>query len=140
MIVDSISARWRSNAASIGGGSTSGTGGYERGLVSALQGAGIVVARVNPRQARDFAKSMGVLAKADRVDARIRLNASVSAPISSLVAIASLASYCPWVTRCTPSCSCFRRLDIERPILTHLGLQARAPPRAPMRGEMRHAA
>jgi len=39
--------------------------------VSALQGAGIVVARVNPRQARDFAKSMGALAKTDRVDARI---------------------------------------------------------------------
>ena len=47
------------------------TGGYERGLVCALQGAGITVARVNPRQARDFAKSMGVLAKTDRVDARI---------------------------------------------------------------------
>ena len=46
------------------------TGGYERGLVCALQGAGITVARVNPRQARDFAKSMGVLAKTDRVDAR----------------------------------------------------------------------
>jgi len=46
------------------------TGGYERGLVWALQGAGIAVARVNPRQARDFAKSMGVLAKTDRVDAR----------------------------------------------------------------------
>ena len=47
------------------------TGGYERGLVCALQSAGIVVARVNPRQARDFAKSMGVLAKTDKVDARI---------------------------------------------------------------------
>jgi transposase len=46
------------------------TGGYERGLVCALQSEGIVVARVNPRQARDFAKSMGVLAKTDRVDAR----------------------------------------------------------------------
>ena len=46
------------------------TGGYERGLVCALQGAGITVARVNPRQARDFAKSMGVLAKTDQVDAR----------------------------------------------------------------------
>src|SRR5450755_469390 len=44
------------------------TGGYERGLVCALQGAGITVARVNPR--RDFAKSMGVLAKTDQVDAR----------------------------------------------------------------------
>lgn len=46
------------------------TGGYERGLVCALQHGGIAVARVNPRQARDFAKSMGVLAKTDRVDAR----------------------------------------------------------------------
>lgn len=47
------------------------TGGYERGLVLALQNAGITVARVNPRQSRDFAKSMGVLAKTDRVDARV---------------------------------------------------------------------
>lgn len=46
------------------------TGGYERGLVCALQGAGIAVARMNPRQARDFAKSLGVLGKTDRVDAR----------------------------------------------------------------------
>ena len=46
------------------------TGGFERGLVCALQDAGIEVARVNPRQARDFAKSMGVLAKTDRIDAR----------------------------------------------------------------------
>jgi transposase len=46
------------------------TGGYERGLVCALQEAGLTVARVNPRQARDFAKSMGVLAKTDQVDAR----------------------------------------------------------------------
>lgn len=47
------------------------TGGYERGLVCALQEAGITVARINPRQSRDFAKSMGVLAKTDRVDARV---------------------------------------------------------------------
>jgi transposase len=47
------------------------TGGYERALLCALQGAGITVARVNPRQARDFAKSMGVLAKTDCVDARV---------------------------------------------------------------------
>jgi transposase len=46
------------------------TGGYERGLVCALQSAELCVARVNPRQARDFAKSMGVLAKTDAVDAR----------------------------------------------------------------------
>ncbi len=47
------------------------TGGYERGVVCALQGARVQVARVNPRQARDFAKSMGVLAKTDQVDARV---------------------------------------------------------------------
>lgn len=47
------------------------TGGYERALVCALQAAGIEVARVNPRQARDFAKSMGVLGKTDKVDARV---------------------------------------------------------------------
>ena len=47
------------------------TGGYERGVVSRLQDAGVAVARVNPRQARDFAKAMGALAKTDRVDARL---------------------------------------------------------------------
>lgn len=47
------------------------TGGYERGVLCALQTAGLCVARVNPRQARDFAKSMGVLAKTDQVDARV---------------------------------------------------------------------
>jgi transposase len=47
------------------------TGGYERALVCALQARGLTVARVNPRQARDFAKAMGLLAKTDRVDARM---------------------------------------------------------------------
>ena len=47
------------------------TGGYERGAVCALQEAGFAVARMNPRQTRDFAKSMGVLAKTDKVDARV---------------------------------------------------------------------
>ncbi len=46
------------------------TGGYERGVVAALQAKGLAVARVNPRQARDFAKSLGLLAKTDRLDAR----------------------------------------------------------------------
>ncbi len=47
------------------------TGNLERGFVIALQEAGIEVARVNPRQARDFAKSLGQMAKTDRVDARM---------------------------------------------------------------------
>lgn len=47
------------------------TGGYETELACALQAAGLPVAVVNPRQARDFAKSMGRLAKTDAVDARM---------------------------------------------------------------------
>jgi transposase len=45
------------------------TGGYEAQLACAVQAAGYAVAVVNPRQARDFAKSMGYLAKTDRIDA-----------------------------------------------------------------------
>lgn len=47
------------------------TGGYEAALACALQAAGLPVAVVNPRQARDFAKSMGRLAKTDAIDARM---------------------------------------------------------------------
>src|SRR6218665_1109332 len=47
------------------------TGGYEVALACALQAAGLPVAVLNPRQARDFAKSMGRLAKTDAVDARM---------------------------------------------------------------------
>lgn len=45
------------------------TGGYEAQLACALQAAGFSVAVVNPRQARDFAKALGYLAKTDRIDA-----------------------------------------------------------------------
>lgn len=47
------------------------TGGYEAALACALQAAGLAVAVVNPKQARDFAKAMGRLAKTDRIDARV---------------------------------------------------------------------
>jgi transposase len=47
------------------------TGGYEAALACALQGAGLPVAVVNPKQARDFARSMGKLAKTDRIDAHM---------------------------------------------------------------------
>lgn len=46
------------------------TGGLERDLACVLQAAGFAVAVVNPRQARDFAKAMGYLAKTDRIDAK----------------------------------------------------------------------
>ena len=47
------------------------TGGYEAALACALQASGLPVAVLNPRQARDFARSMGRLAKTDAVDARM---------------------------------------------------------------------
>ena len=43
------------------------TGGYDRWLAEALAAAGVGFSRVNPRQARDFAKAMGVLGKTDKV-------------------------------------------------------------------------
>ena len=47
------------------------TGGYERPLAEALRRAKISVIVANPRQVRDFAKSLGKLAKTDRLDARV---------------------------------------------------------------------
>jgi transposase len=47
------------------------TGGYESVVAGAIAGRGIAVAVVNPRQVRDFAKATGVLAKTDRIDARV---------------------------------------------------------------------
>jgi len=47
------------------------TGGYETGLVLALQRANVPVAVINPRQARDFARAQGRLAKTDAIDARV---------------------------------------------------------------------
>ena len=46
------------------------TGGYERPWVAALAEADLAVAVVNPKRVRDFAKSLGLLAKTDRLDAR----------------------------------------------------------------------
>ena len=47
------------------------TGGYERTLAGLLAAACIPLAIVNPRQVRDYAKSINQLAKTDKIDARI---------------------------------------------------------------------
>jgi len=47
------------------------TGGYEFEAACALQAAGLMIAVVNPRAARDFARAMGALAKTDAIDARM---------------------------------------------------------------------
>ena len=46
------------------------TGGYQRLAVNALNAHDLPVVVANPRQARDFAKSIGQLAKTDKLDAR----------------------------------------------------------------------
>jgi transposase len=45
------------------------TGGYELPLVTALASSDLLPAVVNPRQAREFARATGKLAKTDRIDA-----------------------------------------------------------------------
>ena len=45
------------------------SGGYERPAAAALAASGLACAVVNPRQARDFAKATGRLAKTDTLDA-----------------------------------------------------------------------
>jgi transposase len=45
------------------------TGRLEAAVVAALAAAGLAVAVINPRQARDFAKATGKLAKTDAIDA-----------------------------------------------------------------------
>jgi transposase len=47
------------------------TGGYQNALVAYLHDHDIAVSVVNPRQVRDFARSRGILAKTDRLDARV---------------------------------------------------------------------
>jgi transposase len=45
------------------------SGGFERPAVVALAASGVALFVLNPRQARDFAKATGKLAKTDRIDA-----------------------------------------------------------------------
>jgi transposase len=61
------------------------TGGYQNAFVADLQAHGWRVSVVNPRQVRDLARSRGLLAKTDRLDARIlaeygRVNAPAPTP------------------------------------------------------------
>jgi transposase len=62
------------------------TGGLETPVTAALAAAGLPVAVVNPRQARDFARATGHLAKTDTIDARLlaRLGQSLAPPVRPL--------------------------------------------------------
>jgi transposase len=47
------------------------TGGLERKLLREMHLAGVAFALVNPHRVREFAKSLGLLAKTDKIDARL---------------------------------------------------------------------
>lgn len=62
------------------------TGGLETQLCSYLVGYHLPVVIVNPRQVRDFARSMGQLAKTDRLDALViaRFGEAIKPPLQAL--------------------------------------------------------
>jgi len=47
------------------------TGGYEIDVAVALHEAGLPIVITNPRHVREFARSLGILAKTDKIDARV---------------------------------------------------------------------
>lgn len=47
------------------------TGGYEISLAAQLTDAALPVAVMNPRQIRDYARALGILAKTDKIDAKV---------------------------------------------------------------------
>jgi transposase len=65
------------------------TGGYERQIYEMLHAKGFKARVMNPRQLRDFAKAVGILAKTDQIDACVlslfaeKLNPAFRAPKSS---------------------------------------------------------
>jgi transposase len=62
------------------------TGGYQRALVAVLGSAELPVVVVNPRQVRDFARAVGILAKTDAIDAAVlaRFGASINPTLRPL--------------------------------------------------------
>jgi len=64
--IDAILACWQPNRVFV---VFEATGRYDRPLTRALEARGIAFARVNPAQARDFARAIGKLAKTDSIDA-----------------------------------------------------------------------
>ena len=69
--VNKLLAAIKSAGGNVGAVVLEATGGFERLSAVALCRAGLPVMVINPRQARDFAKAMGHLAKTDAIDARV---------------------------------------------------------------------
>jgi transposase len=68
------------------------TGGYQRAVVAELVNAGHLVAVVNPRQVRDFARGLGILAKTDRIDAYVLARYSQQAEPRTVAQISEKAA------------------------------------------------
>src|SRR5271170_3317995 len=66
------------------------SGGVESLLVSELYAAEVAVAVVNPRQVREFARSLGQLAKTDRLDAQVLAQFGHAAQSSGSLALTQL--------------------------------------------------
>ena len=62
------------------------TGGYETTVAASLAAAGLPVVVIDPRRVRDFARASGILAKTDRIDARVlaRFGEIIKPPIRPL--------------------------------------------------------
>ena len=62
------------------------TGGYETAAATRLAAAGLPVVIINPKRVRDFAKASGILAKTDRIDAKVlaRFGKVIAPPIRPL--------------------------------------------------------
>jgi len=108
------------------------SGGYDRVLRDGLEAAQASFSRVNPRQARDFARAMGVIGKTDRLDARMlapfgqRLQPPQTPPGSPTrqVLLAQITRRRQLVemrkqevTRCQQTTDCDSRSDIKSLIL-----------------------
>ena len=61
------------------------TSGCDGPLIEILAARGLRFARVNPRQAREFARALGVLAKTDKVDARVLAEMGARLPLETTV-------------------------------------------------------
>jgi transposase len=76
-------------------------GSYQNVLVAALRAAQLPVVIINPRRVREFAKSIGQLAKTDRIDARVLAlyGERVQPPLRELPDEQSQAWHALWVRR-----------------------------------------
>lgn len=61
---------------------------WDQPLIRALESAGLAFHRANPKRARDFARSAGLLAKTDAVDARMLALYGTSLPLAPTAPIA----------------------------------------------------